>query len=69
MALVAIATMISAYFAGVIIGAIFMGRSLEWALTFWGVWHLIGGIISLIIFIPLVGVLEKAKVREIKSVQ
>jgi len=32
-----IATTVSAYVAGVIIGTIFMNRSLEWALTFWGV--------------------------------
>ncbi|MEM1589535.1 MAG: hypothetical protein QXZ68_03880 [Candidatus Bathyarchaeia archaeon] len=62
------ATLISAYFAGVVIGAVFMGRSLEWALTFWGVWHLIGGVLSLIIAIPVIGVLEKAKVKGVKSV-
>lgn len=62
----AIATMISAYFAGVVIGTVFMSRSLEWALTFWGVWHLIGGVISLIVAVPVVGVLERAKVKGLK---
>jgi len=61
------ATLTSAYFAGVMIGTVFMERSLDWALTFWGVWHLIGGIISLIIALPVIGVLEKAKVKGVKN--
>lgn len=63
-----VTTIISAYFAGVVIGTVFMGRSLEWALTFWGVWHLVGGIIGLIIALPVIGMLERAKVKGIKSV-
>ncbi|MEM3566358.1 MAG: hypothetical protein QXK18_05745 [Candidatus Bathyarchaeia archaeon] len=59
----AITTAVSAYFAGVVIGTVFMARSLEWALTFWGVWHLIGGIIGLIIALPVIGTLERAKVK------
>ncbi|MCS7125065.1 MAG: hypothetical protein NZ932_06620 [Candidatus Bathyarchaeota archaeon] len=62
-----IATMASAYFAGVIIGTVFMGRALGWALTFWGVWHLIGGVIGLVIAMPVVGVLEKVGVKGAKS--
>jgi hypothetical protein len=69
----ALATMISAYFAGVIIGIFFSNKSLttetlQWALTFWGGWHLVGGIISVVITLPIIGVLEKANVRKIKSV-
>lgn len=68
LAIASIATVASAYFAGVIIGTVFMNRTIEWALTFWGVWHLIGGVISLIIAIPVIGILEKAKVKGAKSV-
>ncbi|MEM2242642.1 MAG: hypothetical protein QW827_03100 [Candidatus Bathyarchaeia archaeon] len=67
-AMAALATAASAYFAGIIIGTVFMGGSLEWALTFWGVWHLIGGIIGLIIAIPVIGILERAHVKGMKSV-
>jgi hypothetical protein len=69
----ALVTMISAYFAGAIIGIFFTeGKSLtaetvQWALTFWGGWHLVGGILSVIITLPIIGVLEKANVRRIKS--
>jgi hypothetical protein len=63
----AAATLTSAYFAGVVIGTVFMERSLDWALTFWGVWHLIGGIISLIIALPVIGALERAKVKGVKN--
>lgn len=63
----ALATIVSAYFAGVIIGTVFMSRSAEWALTFWGGWHLIGGIIGIVVAFPIIGVLEKANVKGIKG--
>jgi|YelNatPaOPRAMG01_1025707.scaffolds.fasta_scaffold02171_10 hypothetical protein len=65
-----IATVMSAYVAGVIIGTIFMNppRPLEWALTFWGVWHLVGGIIALLVALPAIGTLERVGVKVIKSV-
>lgn len=69
----ALVTMISAYFAGAIIGLFFSNKSLttetvQWALTFWGGWHLVGGILTVIITLPIIGVLEKANVRRIKNV-
>ncbi|MGQ9624679.1 MAG: hypothetical protein ACUVT9_04840 [Candidatus Bathycorpusculaceae bacterium] len=67
MTIAALATAISAYFAGVVIGTIFMGRPMEWALTFWGGWHLVGGLIGAIIALPTIGVLERANVRRIKG--
>jgi len=66
MAVAAAATLISAYFAGVVIGTVFMNGSLDWALTYWGLWHLIGGVIGLIVAILVIGALEKANVKGIK---
>jgi hypothetical protein len=63
----ALSTAIAAYFAGVITGALFMNNSLEWALTFWGGWHFIGGIIAAAITLPIIGILERANVRRIRS--
>ena len=63
-----IATAASAYFAGVVIGVVFMGGSLEWAFTIWGVWHLIGGLIGLAVALLVIGFLEKAGVRGFGSV-
>ena len=65
-------TIVSAYFAGVIIGIFFMNKPLtaetmQWALTFWGGWHLIGGIIGIIVAFPIIGILEKANVKRIKG--
>ncbi|MEM3627887.1 MAG: hypothetical protein QXJ11_06345 [Candidatus Bathyarchaeia archaeon] len=64
------ATIISAYFAGAIIGIFFSNKTLEWAtiewaLTFWGALHLLGGILSLAITLPVIGALEKANIRRI----
>ncbi len=61
------ATIVSAYFAGVLIGVLFMSGSLNWALTFWGVWHLIGGVIGIVTTLPVIAILEKANVRKIKD--
>jgi hypothetical protein len=64
----AIATTVSAYIAGVLIGLLFTpNQTLQWALTFWGGWHLIGGILTLAITLPIILTLEKANVRKIKG--
>jgi len=63
----ALATIVSAYFAGILIGVLFMNGSLDWALTFWGMWHLIGGVIGIVATLPVIAILEKANVRKIKD--
>jgi hypothetical protein len=63
----AIATILSAYIAGVVIGLFFMGLPPLLALTFWGVWHAIGGILAVVITFPVILLLEKANVRKIKG--
>jgi len=60
-------TTASAYIAGVIIGTVFMTGSVWWALTFWGGWHAVGGLLSVIIALPIIGSLEKAGVRRLKG--
>ena len=63
----AISTIVSAYFAGAVIGIFFMGNGTQWALTFWGGWHLIGGILAVTVALPIIVVLEKANIRKIKN--
>lgn len=65
LAAAAIITVVSAYFAGVIIGILFMGNGIQWALTLWGGWHLIGGILGAAITLPIIVGLEKANVRKL----
>jgi hypothetical protein len=63
---VAISTMLSAYLAGVFIGIFFTpNQTLLWAITFWGGWHLVGGIVTLVITFPVILALENAGVRKI----
>jgi len=66
LAVAAFATVLSAYFAGVVIGSFFMTNTLQWALTVWGGLHLIGGIITVAITLPIIASLEKANVRKVK---
>jgi len=64
----AVATTVSAYFAGVLIGVLFTtNQTLQWALTFWGGWHLVGGIMTVAITFPIILSLERANVRKIKG--
>ena len=62
-----IATILSAYFAGVLVGVFFMGNGLEWALTVWGGWHAVGGVVSIALTLPIIVSLEKASVRDVKG--
>jgi len=62
-------TVISAYIAGVIIGILFMSMGMLWALTVWGGWHVVGGVFTLIITLPIIAGLEKANVRKIAGTQ
>jgi len=62
-----VATLLSAYCAGVIIGVFFTTNTFLWALTFWGVWHLVGGILTLAIALPIIISLERAGVRTFKN--
>jgi len=63
----AIATVLSAYLAGLVIGVFLTVpvQTLYEALTFWGVWHAIGGVLAIAVTFPVILLLEKANVRKI----
>jgi len=60
-----LATVFAAYVAGVVIGVLFMSNGVQWALTIWGGWHIIGGILTIAITLPIIAGLEKANVRRL----
>jgi MFS family permease len=61
----ALATVFAPYVAGVIIGVLFMSNGVQWALTVWGGWHVVGGILTIAITLPIIAGLEKANVRRL----
>jgi integral membrane sensor domain MASE1 len=68
LAVAVISTVVSAYFAGVLIGAFFTpGQTFQWALTIWGGWHVIGGILAVVVTLPIILLLERAHVRKLKG--
>jgi len=67
LAVAALATMLAAYVAGVIIGILFMGNGVVWAFTVWGGWHLVGGIITVAVTLPIIVGLEKASIRKLAN--
>jgi len=67
LAVTTIVTMLSAYLAGILIIIFFQGGGLLYALTFWGIWTLAGGLLALAITLPIIVALEKANVRKIKG--
>lgn len=64
-AVAGLVTVISAYVAGVLIGVLFMANGTFWALTVWGGWHLVGGIVTVVITLPIIAGLEKANIRRL----
>lgn len=64
-----VVTVVSAYSAGAIIGSLFMTQlpywSLNWALTYWGGLHAAGGLLSVVITLPVIAALERAHVRRL----
>ena len=63
----AAATLVSAYVAGVLIGVLFMSNGVQWALTIWGGWHLVGGVVAVAITLPIIAGLERANVRRLAN--
>ncbi len=63
----ALATTVSAYVAGVIIGVLFMSNGIQWAITIWGGWHLVGGVLTIAITLPIIAALEKANLRRLAN--
>jgi len=64
--LITVSTMLSAYVAGILIGIFFTpNQTLQWAMTFWGGWHLVGGIITLVITIPVIFALDNSGVKKV----
>jgi hypothetical protein len=61
----ALATICAAYTAGAVIGVLFMSNGIQWALTVWGGWHLVGGIFAAATTLPIIAGLEKANVRKL----
>jgi hypothetical protein len=63
-----IATIVSAFLAGIVYGLLFTpSPTFQTALTFWGAWHTVGGIMTLAITLPIITALEKANVRKLKG--
>lgn len=65
LAVPSLATVFAAYVAGIAIGVLFMSNGVQWALTVWGGWHMVGGTIATAITLPVIWGLEKANVRRL----
>jgi hypothetical protein len=62
-----LATAIAAYTAGAITGIFILNQPLQFATTVWSGWTLLGGIFGAAITFPIIGMLEKANVKKIKT--
>lgn len=51
-------------FTFLVIGIFFMSRPVEWSISYWGMWHLTGGTVTLTVTVPLIFVLEKTDLRK-----
>jgi hypothetical protein len=53
--------------AGIVNGIFILNQAPVFALTVWGSWTVVGGVIGIITTLPVIGVLEKAQVRKIRE--
>lgn len=67
LAIAALATIICAYFAGVLNGIFILNQALVFAVTVWGSWTIVGGIIGFAMALPIIGALERAHVKKVKG--
>jgi len=64
--IVVLATVVCAFVAAVVNGIVILNLALMFTLTVWAGWNVLGGIIGVVIALPVVGVLEKAQVKRVK---
>lgn len=67
LAIAVLATIVCSYFAGVINGILILKLPLMFVVTVWGGWTVVGGIIGVVITLPIIGALEKAQVKKVKT--
>jgi hypothetical protein len=62
-----LAIVVCAYFAGVINGILILNQPVQFAVTIWAAWTVVGGLIGLMVTLPIIAALEKANVKKIKT--
>jgi hypothetical protein len=66
-AIVVLASAVCAYIAAVVNGILILSLALTFVLTIWAGWNLLGGIIAVVITLPIIGILEKAQVKKVQT--
>jgi hypothetical protein len=67
LAIAVLGAIASSYFAGVVNGIFILSFTPTFALTIWGGWNIVGGVIGVALALPIVGALEKAHVKKVKT--
>lgn len=66
-ALFVLAAIVCGYVAAVVNGLVILNLALMFTLTVWAGWNILGGLIGVVIALPIVGILEKAQVKRVKT--
>jgi hypothetical protein len=66
-AIVVLASILCSYVAAVVNGLLILNLKLMFTLTVWGGWNVLGGIIGVVVVLPIIAVLEKAQVKKVKT--
>ena len=66
-AIALLASIVCAYFAGVVNGIFILSFTPTFSLTVWGAWTIVGGIIGVVLALPIIGALERAQVKKVKT--
>jgi len=67
MGIAALGAIVAAYVAAVVNGIFILNFAPMFTLTIWAGFVVLGGIIGVVIALPIIGVLEKAQVKKVKT--
>ena len=65
-ALFVFAAIVCAYVAAIVNGLLILNLAWMFTFTIWASWNVLGGLIGVVIALPIVGLLEKAQVKRVK---
>jgi len=65
--IIVFASVVCAYVAAVVNGLLILNLAWMFVLTIWAGWTVLGGLIGVVVTLPIIGVLEKAQVKKVQT--
>jgi hypothetical protein len=66
-AVAALASIVCAYLGALVNGIVILKLPLAFVFTIWGAWTILGGVIGVVLTLPIIGALERAQVKKVQA--